>query len=91
MKKINWKILNLVLWGQVIISFFLPFKNIDNFEYQIGAPIPYLSIYAAELGIAPINSIYINPFSFILNGLIAYYLIILLIKLCKETKVKKEN
>ena len=64
MKKINWKIFNLALWLEVIISYVVPFKVIDNFEYEVGFPIPFISVYDTAIGVSPLMSMYLNPSGF---------------------------
>ncbi len=75
MKKFNWKIFNLALWIEVLLSYVLPFEVIDNFEYKIGFPIPFLSIYETPIGINPLSSASLNPLGFLLNGFIIFLLI----------------
>lgn len=50
MKTINWKLLNLSFWLEIGLSYVLPFKTTDNFQYEIGFPIPFLSIYDTAIG-----------------------------------------
>lgn len=86
MKKINWKIFNVALWIEVLLSYVLPFKVIDNFEYRIGFPIPFISIYDTEIGINPFISMALNPLEFFLNGFIIYFIMMFIVKLRYKTK-----
>lgn len=61
MKKINWKIFNADLWIEVLLSCILPFKVVDNFEYKLGYPISFISIYDTEIGTNSLKSMSINP------------------------------
>ena len=79
-KKMNWKILNLAFWIEIILSYLLPFKVTDNFQYQVGFPIPFISVYAAEFRISPFMSMHFNPIGLLFNGIIVYLLIILCTK-----------
>ena len=86
MKKIKWKIFNVALWIEVLLSYVLPFKVIDNFEYKIGFPIPFISIYDIEIGINPFISMALNPLGFFLNGFIIYFIMMFIVKLRYKTK-----
>lgn len=74
-KTINWKILNLSFWIEVVLSYVLPFQTTDNFQYKIGFPIPFLSIYDAAIGVNPLMSMSLNPLGLLLNGIIIYWVI----------------
>ena len=75
MKKINWKMLNVALWIEMILSYVLPFKVVDNFQYKVGFPIPYISVYDTKIGINPLVSMQLDPLSLLLNVLIIYIVI----------------
>lgn len=72
MKKINWKLLNLAFWIEVILSYSLPYKVVDPFHYQVGFPFPFLSVYDTAIEISPLASNHLNPLALLLNGLIIY-------------------
>ncbi len=76
MKKINWRIVNIAFWTEVLLSYVLPFRVIDNFEYKVGFPIPFLSVYDSVIGINPLISMRLNPLGFLLNGAIIYLIIV---------------
>jgi hypothetical protein len=69
-KKINWKILNFAFWIEVILSYVLPFKVVDNFQYNVGFPIPFISVYDTKISVNPLMSMYFNPLGLFLNGII---------------------
>ncbi|MEA4988135.1 MAG: hypothetical protein VB095_08750 [Anaerovorax sp.] len=75
MKKINWKILNSAFWIEIILSYLLPFKVVDNFQYKIGCPITFISVYDTEIGANPLMSMHLNPLGLLLNGVIIYLII----------------
>lgn len=75
MQNINWKIFNISLWIEVILSYVLPYKVIDSFECKIGFPIPFISIYDTTIGVNPLTSMFLNPLEFLLNGFIIYLII----------------
>ena len=79
-EKMNWKILNLAFWVEIILSYLLPFKVTDNFQYRVGIPIPFISVYAAGLSTSPFMSMHFNPLGLLFNGIIIYLLIILCTK-----------
>jgi hypothetical protein len=79
-RKINWKIINFAFWIEVGLSYLLPFKTIDNFQYKVGFPIPFLTIYDTKIGINPLMSMQLNPLALLINGIIIYFIISLAIK-----------
>lgn len=86
MKKINWKFVNLAFWIEVILCYILPFKTKDNFQYQVGFPIPFISVYNTEFGINPLMSMSLNPLGLLVNGVIVYLLISVSIKTYKKIR-----
>ena len=72
MKKINWKQFNFAMWIEIVLSYLLPFQVKDNFQYQVGFPAPYLSVYDTEIGISPLMSMHLNPLGFLFDVLIIY-------------------
>lgn len=80
MKKINWKIFNLAFWIEVILSYVLPFKVIDNFQYKVGFPIPFISVYDTAIGVNPLMSMHLNPIGLLFNGVIIYFIILFAIR-----------
>lgn len=84
MKKINWKILNLALWTEMLLSYFLPFKVIDNFQYQVGFPMPFLSLYDKEMRVNPFMSMGLNPLALLFNVIILYLVISFLTQTYKK-------
>lgn len=86
MRKINWKILNLALWIEVILSYLLPFKVTDNLSYQVGSPVPFITVYAAELHINPFMSMHLNPIGLLFNAIIMYLILSALLKVYYKFK-----
>lgn len=80
MKKINLKILNIAFWIEIILSYLLPFKMTDNSQYQVGFPIPFITVHATEPGINPLMSMALNPIGLLFNGIIIYLIILACIK-----------
>lgn len=80
MKNINWKILNLAFWIEIVLSYLLPFKIIDNFQFKVGFPIPFITIYNTAIRVNPLMSMQLNPLALLLNAMIIYLIISLPIK-----------
>lgn len=80
MRKISWKILNIAFWIEVILSYLLPFKVTDNSQYQVGFPIPFITVYTKEPGINPLMSMALNPVALLFDGIIIYLIILVCIK-----------
>ena len=76
MKKINWKILNWAFWIEIILSYVLPFKVVDDFQYKAGFPIPFITVYNRSVEVNPLMSMHLNPLSLVFNGLIIYFIIL---------------
>lgn len=91
MKKPNWKIVNIALWTEVILSYVLPFQTVDNFQYRIGFPIPFLSIYQTGLEITPLLSMHLNPFAFLANAIILYFVIAMSFNIYHKIKKKRSQ
>lgn len=91
MKKINWKILNSAFWIELILSYFLPFKVVENFQYKIGFPIPFISVYDTAIGVNPFSSMYLNPVGLLLNAVIIYLIISLVMGGCKKLLEAKKG
>lgn len=79
-EKVNWKILNLAFWIEIILSYLLPFKITDSSQYQVGVPIPFIFVYATGFNISPFMSMHFNPLGLLFNGILVYMLIIFCIK-----------
>lgn len=75
MKRINWKIANLALWIEVLLTYVLPFKAADGMVYRAGFPISYISVYDKALGASPLLSMHLNPLGFLANGIVIYLLL----------------
>lgn len=89
MKRNDWKIFNAALWLEVVLSYILPFKVIDDFQYKVGFPIPFLTIYNVPIRISPLVSMGFNLLGFLLNGIIIYFILLFSIKAYQ--KVKRSN
>lgn len=88
MKKINWKILNLAFWIEIILAYLLPFKVVDGFQYKVGFPITFIAVYEKSLAVNPFMSMLFNPGGLVLNAFIIYFIIFYVIKGYKKIKHK---
>ncbi len=91
MRKINWKIMNLSFWIEIGLSYILPFKSIDNFQYKVGFPLPFLSVYNTKIGINPLMSMSVNPLTLLFDGIFIYFIISLAIKAYRKFKPNHEK
>ena len=83
-EKVNWKIFNLALWIEIILSYFLPFRIVNDSQYQVGFPIPFLFVNAVGFGISPFLSMHFNPLGLSFNGITIHFLLIFMIKLFRK-------
>lgn len=86
MRKINWKLVNIAFWIEIVLSYVLPFKAVDNFQYRVGFPIPFISIYNKEIGVNPLMSMHLNPLGLLFNGIIIYFIISVVVRLYYRLK-----
>lgn len=86
MKKINCRILNLAFWIEIILSFLLPFRITDNSQYQVGFPMPFISVRATGFAINPLMSMAFNPLGLLCNGIIVYLMMIFCIKVYQKIR-----
>ncbi len=84
MKKINWKLFHSALWIEIVLSYFLPFKVTDNFQYQVGFPISFLSVYDTKPAVNPFLSMHLNPLGLLLNVFIIYMILLACGKACQK-------
>lgn len=85
-ENINWKLLNLAFWIEIILSYLFPFKITDSSQYQVGFPIPFIHINASGLSVSPFMSMHFNPLGLLFNGIIIYLMIIFSIKIYQKIK-----
>lgn len=75
MRKINWHILNIAFWVELILSYILPFQAVGNNQYGVGCPISFLTVYDKKIGVTPLMSMHLNPVGLILNVVILYLIL----------------
>lgn len=80
MKKMNWKIWNLALWTEIILTYFLPFKVTDNFQYQAGFPMAFLSVWDTEPSKTLFLSMHLNPLGLLADVGIIYLFILVCVR-----------
>lgn len=86
MKMINLKIVNFAFWIEIILCYILPFKTTDNFQYQVGFPIPFISVYDTPIGVNPLMSMHLNPLGLLVNGVLIYFITSVFMKIYKRVK-----
>lgn len=87
MKIINWKILNFAVYFELLMSYFLPFRIVDEYKYQVGFPFPFLTVYDKPIiHVNPYLSMQLNGLSLLLNLIIIYVTTALIIKLYKKIR-----
>lgn len=86
MNKINWNILNSAFWIEIMLSYLLPFQVVDNFQYKVGVPIPYIMIYDKAIGVTPFMSMHLNPLGLLFNAIIIYCIISFIMGVYKRLK-----
>lgn len=89
MKTINWKIMNISFWLELALSYILPFKVIDDFQYQVGFPIPFILVYDAFIRVNPLMSMQLNPLALLVNVAIIYLVISFFTGVYKKIKQKR--
>lgn len=90
MEKINWKILNAAFWIEIVLSYLLPFKVTDAFQYQVGFPIPFITLYDAKLNTNLFTSMHLNPISLLVDGIVIYVIISFCIKAYHNFKYSRK-
>ena len=91
MKKINWKIVNIAFWIEIVLSYVLPFKVVDGFRYMVGFPIPFISVYNTAIGVNPLMSMHLNPLGLLFNGVIIYLVLLAVIQVYNKSKSNHTN
>lgn len=86
MRKINWNILNIAFWIEIILSYVLPFQTVGEFQYKVGFPLTFITVYNKEIGITPLMSMQLNPLGLILNGILIYIMISICVKAYQKIK-----
>lgn len=86
LKYINWKLLNTAFWVEIILSYVLPFKVVDNFEYKVGFPVPFLSLYDEKFSVNPLLSMFLNPLGLLFNVVFIYFALSLIVSVYHKIK-----
>lgn len=75
MKNINWKLLNAAFWIEMVLAYLMPFRVTDNFQYRVGFPVPFLSLYDTKFGVNPFTSMHLDPIGLVADGIIIYLIL----------------
>lgn len=76
MKKINWNLFHSSLWIEIVLSYFLPFKVTNDFQYQAGFPMSFLSVFDTKWGRSPFLSMHLNPLVLLLDVFVIYLILL---------------
>jgi hypothetical protein len=90
-KKINWKILNWAFWIEIILSYVLPFRVVDDFQYKVGFPIPFITVYDRPIEVNPLMSMHLNPLGLVFNGFIIYFIILFAMRAYEQISYSTEQ
>lgn len=86
-KSINWKIINFAFYFELVVMYFLPFKAVDEHQYQVGFPFPFLTIYDRPItSVNLYSSLLLNIVALIVDIVIIYLVTTLLLKMYKKIK-----
>lgn len=91
MKKVNFKLLNLAFWAELVLSYVLPFRVIDDFQYRVGFPFPFIAVYDTAIGVNPLTSMNLNPLLLLVNVLVLYLVFSLAVGAYHRRKRGSEN
>ena len=81
-KRVNWRVLNFAVYFEILMSYFLPFKVVDEFQYQVGFPCPFLTIYEKPIiHVNPYLSMGLNIVNLAADIVIIYFVMLLFLKL----------
>ena len=87
MKIINWKVLNFAVYFELLLLYFLPFKIVNEYKYQVGFPFPFLTLYYKRIiQFNPYLSMNLNYLSLLLNLVVIYFVTVSIIKLYKKIR-----
>lgn len=86
MGKINWKIVNAAFWIEVVLAYFMPFVETDHSGYQVGFPVPFLTVYDGVISVNPFLSMHLNPIGLLADGIIIYLIIMGCMKVYRKLK-----
>ncbi len=88
MRKFNWKILNAALWIEVLLTYLLPFQVTDDFQYQAGFPMSFITVYDTKIGVNPFMSMHLNPMGLLFDVIVIHLILLGCIRLYQKWRVK---
>ncbi len=72
-RNINWKLLNFTVYIEILLSYFLPYKIVNESQYQIGFPFPFLTIYNKPIiHINPYQSMHLHDLNLLIDLILLY-------------------
>lgn len=91
MSKVNWKIVNAAFWIEIVLSYVIPFKVVENSQYRVGVPYSFITVYNNALGVNPLMSMHLNPVALLVNVAALYWVVSLTLKAYQKHKPVPEN
>lgn len=88
MRNFNWKILNAALWIEVLLTYLLPFHVTDDFQYQAGFPMSFITVYDTKIGVNPFMSMHLNPMGLLFDVIVIHLILLGCIRLYQKWRVK---
>ena len=88
MRNFNWKILNAALWIEVLLTYLLPFQVTDDFQYQAGFPMSFITVYDTKIGVNPFMSMHLNPMGLLFDVIVIHLILLGCIRLYQKWCVK---
>jgi hypothetical protein len=87
-RNFNWKILNAALWIEVLLTYLLPFQVTDDFQYQAGFPMSFITVYDTKIGVNPFMSMHLNPMGLLFDAIVIHLILLGCIRLYQKWRVK---
>ena len=88
MRNFNGKILNAALWIEVLLTYLLPFQVTDDFQYQAGFPMSFITVYDTKIGVNPFMSMHLNPMGLLFDVIVIHLILLGCIRLYQKWRVK---
>ena len=76
MKKINWNLFHSALWIEIVLSYFFFFFLTNDFQYQAGFPMSFLSVFDTKWGRSLFFSMLLNPLVLLLDVFVIYLILL---------------
>lgn len=74
-RKINWKIVNLAFWVELLLAYLMPLAR-ENAAGQAGFPLPFLTVYENHLGPNLFSSVHVSAGALLADVIALYFLLL---------------